>query len=81
MKHRQIASANISEYDSASKAEILERIKGNDKEGERVPSRADQLRYQHSQLIKTDDNMLEKLIDFSLTRPEALGRSGSNDLR
>jgi hypothetical protein len=48
MKHRQIASANISEYDSASKAEILERIKGNDKEGERVPSRADQLRYQHS---------------------------------
>ena len=71
-KGRKVALLNEDEHlaEAGQKVgqEVAARVAGGDLPHTRDLSRADQQKYQHSQLIKTEDKMLHKLIAFSLSQ-------------
>ena len=58
---------NLAESGQKPRPEMGDRLLGGDPSNTRDLSRTEHQKYQHSQLIKTDDKMLNKLIAFSLS--------------
>tara|TARA_B110000285_G_scaffold182816_1_gene206744 strand:+ start:2921 stop:3145 length:225 start_codon:yes stop_codon:yes gene_type:complete len=65
---RKVALTNEDENLAEAGPEIAERLAGGDPSRARDFSRAEHQKYQHSQLIRTEDKMLHKLIAFSLSQ-------------